>query len=183
MSRTESILLGSGDIYVKLYDGSTLPEIADIKKDENKLGEVSGGATLEYKPSFYMAKSDSGRAAKQIITDEEATLKTGLMTFSGNSLAKLSDTARVTEDSAAGTRTLKVGGIGNMKRAKYVILFHHADADAGDIDILIVGQNQSGFSLSFAKDKETVIDAEFKCLPQDTEGTLIQYIEYAPKSA
>ena len=182
MSRTESILLGSGDIYVQLYSG-TLPEVSVIKKDENKLGEVSGGATLEYKPSFYMAKSDNGKAAKQIITDEEATLKTGLMTFSANSLAKLADTATVTEDSTKGTRTLKVGGLGNMKRAKYVILFHHTDAEAGDIDILIVGQNQSGFSLSFAKDKETVVDAEFKCLPQDNSGTLIQYIEYSPTAA
>ena len=32
-------------------------------------------------------------------------------------------------------------------------------------------------ALAFAKDKETVIDAEFKCLPQDDEGTLIEYTE------
>ena len=42
---------------------------------------------------------------------------------------------------------------------------------------MIVGQNQAGFSLAFAKDKETVIDAEFKALAQDDEGTLIKYIE------
>ena len=182
MSRTESILLGSGDIYAVLYTG-TLPEISTIKVDGNKLGEVSGGATLEYKPTFYTAKSDNGKANKTIITDEEATLKSGLMTFTGNALAKLADTATVTEDSTNGTRTLKIGGLGNMKQAKYAIVFHHTDLEAGDIDVVIVGQNQSGFSLTFAKDKETVIDAEFKCLPQDESGTLIQYIEYAPKSA
>ena len=42
---------------------------------------------------------------------------------------------------------------------------------------MIVGNNQAGFSLAFAKDKETVIDAEFKALAQDKEGTLITYIE------
>jgi hypothetical protein len=43
--------------------------------------------------------------------------------------------------------------------------------------IVVRGVNQAGFSIAFAKDKETVIDAEFKCLPQDDEGTLIQYVE------
>ena len=42
---------------------------------------------------------------------------------------------------------------------------------------MIVGRNQSGFSLAFAKDKETVIDAEFKAIPHDNNGTLIEYIE------
>ena len=31
--------------------------------------------------------------------------------------------------------------------------------------------------LAFAKDKESVIDAEFKALPSDSDGTLITYIE------
>ena len=40
-----------------------------------------------------------------------------------------------------------------------------------------VGNNQNGFTLAFAKDQETVIDAEFKALAQDDDGTLIMYIE------
>ena len=31
--------------------------------------------------------------------------------------------------------------------------------------------------MAFAKDEETVIDAEFKALPLDDEGTLIIYTE------
>ena len=42
---------------------------------------------------------------------------------------------------------------------------------------MIVGRNNSGFSLAFAKDKETTIDAEFKAIPMDNEGTLIIYAE------
>ena len=51
-----------------------------------------------------------------------------------------------------------------------------AEAD-GDVRVTVVGKNQSGFTLAFAKDKETVIDAEFKAQPHDTEGTLIKYEE------
>ena len=37
--------------------------------------------------------------------------------------------------------------------------------------------------MAFAKDKETVIDAEFKCLPMDDEGTLIEYTEEVTTTA
>ena len=74
-------------------------------------------------------------------------------------------------------RTVKIGGVGNHNGKSYALCFHHVDKVDGDVYVIIRGQNQAGFSLAFAKDKETVIDAEFKCLPQDDEGTLIQFIE------
>lgn len=43
--------------------------------------------------------------------------------------------------------------------------------------VTIVGNNQAGFTIAFAKDSETVIDAEFKAQPMDKEGTLITYQE------
>lgn len=171
------ILLGSGDVYLTEWDGSTVPDIETIKLPENLFSFIQGGAQLEYKPSFYEAEDDKGRVKKTIITKEEATLKTGLMTFNGHSLAKLSETARVTEDAEKKRRTLKIGGIGNANGKNYVILFHHEDKIDGDVYVMIVGKNQSGFTLGFAKDKESIVDAEFKAIPHDDEGTLIQYIE------
>ena len=41
----------------------------------------------------------------------------------------------------------------------------------------IVGSNEAGFTLAFAKDKEVQIDAEFKAFPHDEDGTLIRYDE------
>lgn len=58
-----------------------------------------------------------------------------------------------------------------------MIRFHHEDKVDGDIRVTIVGRNEAGFSLAFAKDKETVVDAEFKAAPHDTDGTLILYEE------
>lgn len=46
----------------------------------------------------------------------------------------------------------------------------------------IVGNNQAGFTIAFAKDSETVIDAEFKAQPMDKEGTLILYTEDIDKT-
>ena len=99
------------------------------------------------------------------------------MTFNGYVLKTLCDTGRVSKDTTQHLRTVKIGGIDNAVNASYVFCFHHTDTQDGDIWVLIVGKNQSGFSIAFATDAETVIDAEFKALPQDNEGTLIKYIE------
>lgn len=170
----EKIVLGSGTLYCMEFTGA-LPENAAIEVEANRLGFIQGGASIEYKPEFYEATDDMGKVAKVIITREEATLKSGIMTWCGNTLKKLTSTARVTE--AAGVRTVKIGGVANNDGKKYVIHFVHEDPVDGDIRVTIVGQNQAGFTLAFVKNKETVIDAEFKAQPQDAEGTLIKYTE------
>ncbi|PYG88499.1 hypothetical protein LY28_01348 [Ruminiclostridium sufflavum DSM 19573] len=173
----EKIVLGSGSLFCMEFTG-TIPEDAVIEVTDNQLGYIQGGASLEYKPTFYEAKDDMGKVTKVIITEEEATLKSGIMTWCGNTLKKLCSTARVTE--TGGKRTVKIGGIGNDNGKKYIIHFLHEDPADGNIRVTIVGQNQKGFTLTFSK-KETVIDAEFKALPHDTEGTLIKYTEDIPE--
>jgi hypothetical protein len=181
-AENKRITLGSGTPYIMDFDGTNIPDVETICKPENRLGYISGGATIEYKPSFYTAKDDHGKAEKTIITDEEVLFKTGVLTFDANSLKKLVATGRVTDSEDGKTRTILIGGVANNDGKRYVICFHHEDPIDGDIWVIIVGQNQSGFSLAFAKDKETVIDAEFKALSQDDDGTLIKYIEEIPSA-
>ena len=57
----ERIILGSADVYIQAFDGSTVPVTADICKPENLMAYISGGASVEYKPSFYTAKDDTGK--------------------------------------------------------------------------------------------------------------------------
>ena len=176
----EVITLGSGDLMIKEYT-DVMPAYTDFEVSTDLLGRIQGGATLEYSGEWYEAKDDTGKVAKTIITEEEATLKSGIITWNGKTLTKLCSTARVTEE--AGIRTVKIGGVGNNDGKSYALCFHHTDKTDGDVWIVIRGVNQGGFSLAFTKDKETVIDAEFKCLPQDDEGTLIQYVEQITPTA
>ena len=85
----EKIVLGSGKLYIDEFN-TTLPEDAAIEVEAKLLGYIQGGASLSYKPSFYEAKDDLGVVSKKIITDEEATLKSGIMTWNGETLKKLS---------------------------------------------------------------------------------------------
>lgn len=182
----ERIILGSGYLHIMLFDGQ-LPDVTEICTEANRLSYIQGGASLEYKPTTYKAVDDMGKVSKVITTEETATLKSGLMTLCGNTLEKLIDTARVTTtpatNQAKGKRVVKIGGIGNQDRKKYVLCFHHEDKVDGDIWVMIVGRNEAGISLAFAKDKETIVDAEFTAQPHDEEGTLIYYEEEIPITA
>ena len=96
----ESIVLGSGDLYCTEFTGTNaaLPSNEVLETEENRLGHIKGGAEIEYAPSFYEAKDDMGKVSKVILTEEEATFKSGIMTWCGETLKKLCQTARVTED-------------------------------------------------------------------------------------
>lgn len=173
-SAADKITLGSGDLMIKEYT-DTMPAYTEFDPETDLLGRIKGGATIEYSGEWYDAADDTGKAIKTIITEEEATLKSGVITWNGKTLEQLCSTARVTEE--GGIRTVKIGGVANHNGKSYALCFHHTDKADGDVWVVIRGVNQGGFSLAFVKDEETVIDAEFKCLPQDDEGTLIQYVE------
>ena len=174
MAAPDRIILGSCKVFAVEFTG-TIPEDSVIETADNRLGHIKGGASVEYTPTFHTAKDDLGEVQKSKITEEEVKVKCGIMTLDGTNISKLSATARVTE--AAGKRTVKIGGVGNDNGKKYAIRLLHEDAEDGDIRVTIVGRNESGFALAFAKDAETVVDAEFSAFPNDSEGTLVIYEE------
>ena len=168
------ITLGSGKIYLKAF-ASTMPTVEDICVDENLLGHIKGGAALEYTEETYEEKDDLGLVSKIITTNEEALLKCGLLTWNGETLQKLIDRCKSTTES--GKRVTKIGGAGNTQGGYYAICFHHEDKTDGNLWVLIKGRNTAGATLTFATDAGTVVEPEFKAMPHDDDGTLIELIE------
>ena len=72
---------------------------------------------------------------------------------------------------------MKIGGTANDDGKQYAILFVHEDPVEGNCYLLVVGRNSAGFTITFAPDSATVIDAEFTCKPHDERGTLIEFVE------
>lgn len=172
-----TITLGSGKIYLQAYS-ETMPTVEDLCKEENLLGYIKGGAALEYTEETYEEKDDLGIVSKIITTSEEAILKCGLLTWNGETLTKL--IARCQTSEASGKRTTKIGGAGNAQGGYYAICFHHEDKTDGDLWILIKGRNTAGATLTFAADEGTVVEPEFKAMPHDEAGTLVELIEEIP---
>lgn len=178
MGNKKRVILGSGNTYVVEYTGNTLPTDEEIEIEANLLGATSGGASFEYSQEKYTAKSDDGKITKTITTDESVKFKTGIMTIIAENLKKLVSTGRTS--SASNKTTLKIGGVSNDDGKLYIVRFVHKDSADGDVRLTIIGKNQSGLTFSFAKDKETVVDAEFTAESMDDEGTLIQLDFFDP---
>lgn len=170
----DKITLGSGRIYVKAY-ADAMPTVEELCVDENLLGYIKGGASLEYTQETYEERDDLGMVSKIITTTEEALLKCGILTWNGATLKKLLDRCQVTEDT--GKRITKIGGAGNAQGGYYAICFKHEDKTDGNLWVLIKGLNTAGMTLTFATDEGTVVEPEFKALPHDDAGTLIELIE------
>ena len=114
--------------------------------------------------------------------NEEVILKSGIMTWNSDVLATLVSTSRVSKSEDQKTTTVKIGGIDNYQDEKYLLRFVHKDkSDGSTIRITIIGSNESGLEIAFANDSETVINAEFKAIPHDTQGTLVIYSETTTK--
>lgn len=177
MGELKKTALGSGKLYCLEYTG-TLPDFATIAVDANILGYIKGGASVEYKTESFDDTDDLGFCKINLITKEDIDLKTGFMTWNGETLTKICSTARTT--TAANVRTTKVGGLGNQSNKSYVLLFVHKDDVNGDTRLWIVGKNTSGFTFSYKPDTTTVLDVTFKALAQDSEGTLLKIEEDIP---
>lgn len=173
----KTITLGSGKIYLTDFS-EEMPTVDTICKEDNLLGYIKGGAALEYTEETYEEKDDLGYVSKIITTSDEALLKCGLLTWNGTTLSKLVERCQSTE--AAGKRTTKIGGAGNSKGGYYAICFLHEDPVDGNLWILIKGRNTAGATLTFAADEGTVVEPEFKAMPHDDAGTLVELIEEIP---
>lgn len=173
----DTVTLGSGKIYLQTFSES-MPAVDTLCVESNLLGYIKGGASLEYTQETYEEKDDLGYVSKIITTNEEAVLKCGLLTWNGTTLKKLLDRCSSTE--ASGKRTTKIGGAGNAQGGYYAICFHHEDKTDGDLWILIKGRNTAGATLTFATDAGTTVEPEFKALPHDSDGTLVELIEEIP---
>jgi hypothetical protein len=178
----DTITLGSVIPYIMEYTG-TVPAHTEICKPENRLGYSKGGAEIAYTEETYEERDDLGYVSKIITTTEEALVKLGLLTWNGDTLKYLADRCAVTEDKTKGTRTIHIGGAGNSQGKDWVLCLHHQDTTDGDLWVIIRGRNNTGLTLTLAADAGTVIEPEFKAMPQDEKGTLITIIEEIPTTA
>lgn len=168
---TQSVVLGSGFLYIaELAADGTIP--STLFNEANNAGHIKGGADLTYTPTIYDVECDEGKIIRSYITKEEVILKSGILTWNLETVSKL------TVGGAYSNGVLTIGGTKSIKQ--YAVGFKY-DGDDRTIKVSMAGRSNKGFAITFDKEKETVIDAEFKAV-KDTEGILVK-IEETAKSA
>ena len=73
----KTITLGSGKIYLATFS-ETMPDVETLCVEDNLLGYIKGGASLEYTEETYEEKDDLGYVSKVITTSEEVPQEIGL---------------------------------------------------------------------------------------------------------
>lgn len=177
---TNEIVLGSGKLYVSAFTaGTALSGLSTYCTAANQIGLIQGGASIEYKPTTYEVKDDLYIVYKRFITSEEATLKSGILTWNTETFSKFIGNASFSTATGTGVKTFKVGGNGAREMDEWLVVFEHTKKDGTVIRVGMVATNDAGLALSFQPDKETVVDAEFKALSNDNSGCLL-IIEETP---
>lgn len=172
IDNSEEIILGSGDLYIVDFTGE-IPDDTEIEKDENRAGNIKGGATLEYSIESQTVQDDKGRVKKTIITKETVLFKTGLMTWIKKFIQAIIQTARIDETTKTGHRVYKLGGLANLNKTRYLWRFVHTRDDGRKLRITVTGKNTGTISLAFQPENETVVDAEITADTLDSAGTLV----------
>lgn len=164
-------ILGSGDLYILVADA--VPEDATLEVEANKIGHISGGATLTYSNDTYEVVDDYNLILGRHITKENVTFKSGVLTWDLSVLGKLLSTGTFTAGSEGTPDKLTIGGKSGAAMKNIVVRFVHENAAGKKLKVTIVGNNDAGLELAFAKDKETIVDAEIKAISQST-GILVE---------
>ena len=169
MGELSQYTLGSGHLHIQEF--TTLPTDWNdfFSSTTNLIGRIKGGASIEYTTEKYEDEDDLGYVVIEDITKEKVILKTGVMTWDGDTLTKLGTTVRSTTGTD-GMVTVKLGGLGNQTNTRWVIGFEHKDKN---LRVIIVGRNTEGFTFDFKQDSATVIDCQFRAEASDSEGTLV----------
>ena len=173
MAYTKEIVLGSGKLYAIPYvPGTAIGSLADYCIEDNRLGLIQGGAEIAYTPTVYEVKDDLNVIYKRFITAEEATLKSGILTWDLDALNAFIGNKTFTINSE-GNKVMKLGGNGAREMDEYLVVFCHEFRNHDKIYVGMAGTNDAGLTLAFQPDKETVVDAEFRAISNDDDGCIL----------
>lgn len=174
--KTQRVVLGAGKWYIAPYTSGAL-DMETVGEEDNLLGYTQGGATITFTPETYAIEDDIGMVRKTFQTKATAEMKTGLLTFTTDSLAAMLSVGQATQTPASaserGKTTLKLGG-GKSALKKFSVVFVYEDDETGfKTRIGMVATNTAPLELVFAKDAETVVDVTFTAESNGVDDTII----------
>ena len=174
--KTQRVVLGAGKWYIAPYTSGAL-DMETAEEEDNLLGYTQGGATITFTPETYTIEDDIGMVRKTFQTKASAEMKTGLLTFTTDSLAAMLSVGQATQTPASaserGKTTLKLGG-GKSALKKFSVVFVYEDDETGfKTRIGMVATNTAPLELVFAKDAETVVDLTFTAESNGVDDTII----------
>lgn len=170
----DRIALGSVDIYIKEFEGTSIddiPEDSAIEIESNFIGRTKNGGEVSYQSTYYTAKSDDGKAKRSELTEEAVSISFGIITWNGDAIVKLVPTAE--SKVTSGKRRTLIGGVTNANGKTYLVRAVHKDKIKGDVRYTIIGKNVQGFAAAYKPSQESTITPQIEADPFDDGRLLI----------
>lgn len=167
------IAIGSVDIYMQEWMGTSVNDIPKddvIETEANLIGRTKDGGEITYTTTFYSVKSDDGKAGRNEMVDDSASVSFGLITWNGDTITKIIPTAA--SSTSEGKRRTLIGGVANKNDKIYLIRAVHKDKEKGDVRYTIIGKSVNGFAAAYKPGQETTITPNVSAEPFD-DGRLI----------
>lgn len=164
MKNKDEIIMGAGEVYMKIFEGGEIPAHEEIETEENNVGHCQGGFSIDYKPEVYDVKNQYNKIVRRFTIGEEITTKTGILSWDLKRLEMLS-TAKYEIDSVKKVRKLVFGG--KNKLATVLVRFVHEKENGKKIRWTTIAQGGNGFTLEFTGDKELTVDAELASIEKN----------------
>lgn len=164
MENKDEIIMGAGEVYMKIFEGGEIPAHEVIETEENNVGHCQGGFSIDYKPEVYNVKNQYNTIVRRFTVGEEITTKTGILTWDLKRLEMLS-TAKYMTDAVKKVRKLVFGG--KNKLATVLVRFVHTKENGKKVRWTTIAQGGNGFALEFSGEKELTIDAELASIEKN----------------
>lgn len=172
----QKVTLGAGKWYVTPWEAGAI-KLDEVIKDENLMGYTQGGATISFTPTMKTIEDDTGNVRKVFKTAANAEMKTGLLTFTLESLNKIMSFGRLENGSeGSGTKILKLSA-GKEELKKFCVAFEYKDDEGNYMRIGMVASNTSTLELAFTKDTETVVDMTFAAESNGVDNVIVVFEE------
>ena len=177
----EHIALGSGELYIGVVANPETATESEIVAALVNVGAIEGGAEITYKPSVKDIKSSNRGKLLSYVTEEEISLKTGILTWNLENMAKLIPSS-ITTEAGTGKKTFKLKSSSELP-INYLRFIHTKRNNTGTITLNIYkAQATSGFKFEFDREKPVSVDYEFSALADDN-GNYLEIVETFTGSA
>lgn len=173
MAVTRDLQLGSGKLYVKkVTDETKIPALKALCIEDNQIGWIKGGATIEYTIDTKEIYDDLRMVNETFITGEHGKLTTGLLTWNKAVIEALLNNETTDSDGS-----ILVGANGLSKMDKMIVIFEAIPTSGNVVRRFgMIGVSEAGLKLQYQPEDATVVDVEFASIA-DEDGHYIRIEE------
>lgn len=173
----DNIILGSGEIYIGLYED--IEDVFDLTEEEEKgllnVGAVESGATLTVENNFEGIESDNRGTIAQFNQGKDVIFSTGVMNWDTDMIAKFLTGSNIIKE---GNKTIMRISDKDVAKDVYIRFIHEKKDGSGFLIVNVFRANFTGnLEFVFSKEGATTTNYEFTANSVGEDSDYLEIVE------